>query len=65
MPYGYGFVYMIGAQVLFFMIMIGLIFWIIKTGRSQQSSKEILDTRLASGEINKNEYDSLKKLMAD
>ena len=58
MPYGYGFGYMIGAEILFFIITISLIVWFVKN-TNQQNPKKILDRRLASGEINNKEYDSL------
>lgn len=67
MPYGLGmgngFGYMIGAQVLFFIITLGLIIWFIKNKKQKESydAKNILDKRLASGEITKKEYNSLLK----
>ncbi len=62
MPYGMGFAYMIWAQVLFFIVTIGLIFWVIKnTNQKVLNPKEILDRRLVSGEIDKKDYDSLLK----
>jgi len=60
MPYGYGFAYMIGTQVLFFIFTIGLIIWFVKS-TNQQNPKKILDKRLVSGEINKKEYDLILK----
>ena len=60
MPYGYGFTYMIGTQILIFIVTISLIVWFIK---NQQSPKKILDKRLVSGEINKKEYDLLLKII--
>lgn len=63
MPYGNGFTYMIGAQVLFFIITLGLIIWFVKNSKQKESysAKEILDKRLVSGEIKNKEYDSLLK----
>ncbi|MCK5629799.1 MAG: hypothetical protein KAI26_04230 [Nanoarchaeota archaeon] len=65
MPYGYGFAYMIGAQILFFIIIIGLIIWFIKNTRQKDiyTPKDILDKRLVSGEITKKEYNTLLKIM--
>ena len=61
MPYGFGYASMIGAQVLFFIITIALIFWFVKNNKSKESNsaKEILKRRLVSGEINGKEYDFL------
>ena len=61
MAYGYGMTYMIGSQVLFFVITITLIIWILKDSRQDKSdtAKNILDRRLASGEIDKKEYKQL------
>lgn len=61
MAYGYGMTYMIGSQVLFFIITIALIIWILKDSRQDKSNtaKDILDRRLASGEIDKKEYTQL------
>jgi|APSaa5957512576_1039674.scaffolds.fasta_scaffold47895_2 uncharacterized membrane protein len=63
MPYGYGFTSMIIAQILFFIITIALIVWFIKSSESKNinTPKKILDNRLASGEINNKQYDSLLK----
>lgn len=63
MPQGYGFAYMIGAQVLFFIITIILIIWIVKNSKQKETTtiKNILDKRLVSGEISNKEYDSLLK----
>ena len=64
MPMGYGFTYMIIAQTLFFIITIALIVWFVKsTNQKVANPKEILDNRLASGEIDKKEYNSLLKTM--
>jgi len=57
----YGFVYMIGAQVLFFAITIALILWFVKNNKQNNLAKQTLDNRLASGEIDKKEYYSLIK----
>ena len=61
MAYGYGMTYMIGSQVLFFVITIALIIWILKDSRWKEgnTAKDILDMRLASGEIDKKEYNKL------
>ena len=63
MPYGIGFgngfTYMIITQVLFFIVTISLILWFIKNSNQNSTPKQILDRRLASGEINKKEYNSL------
>ena len=67
MPYGLGmgngFMYMIVAQVLFFIITLGLIIWIVKNSKQRESytAKDVLDKRLALGEIKNKEYDSLLK----
>ncbi len=47
MAYGYGMTYMIGSQVLFFVITITLIIWILKDSRQDKSdtAKDILDRR--------------------
>ena len=67
MPYGYGFTYMIGAQVLFFVVTIALIVWFVKNSkqRERDTPKNILDKRLAYGEIDKKEYNSLLKIIND
>ncbi|MBT3407916.1 hypothetical protein HN415_04515 [Candidatus Woesearchaeota archaeon] len=54
---------MIIAQILFFIITIALIVWFIKSSESKNinTPKKILDNRLASGEINNKQYDSLLK----
>ncbi len=59
MPDGYGFAYMIGAQVLFFVVTIGLVVWFVKNIKERETVKDILDKRLVSGEINTKEYDLL------
>ena len=63
MPYGYGFAYLLGAQILFFIVTIGLIIWFVKsTGRKDiYPLKDILDRRLVSGEIKTKEYNILLK----
>ena len=63
MPNGLGFTYMIITQVLFFIFTIGLIVWLLRYSKQEESgtTKEILDRRLVSGEINKKEYGSLLK----
>ena len=67
MPYGYGFAYMLGAQILFFIVTIGLIIWFVKnTGQKDiYAPKDILDKRFVSGEIDKKEYASLLKTITD
>lgn len=61
MAYGYGMTYMVGSQVLFFIITIALIIWILKDSRQDKSNtaKDILDRRLASGDIDRKEYKQL------
>jgi len=67
MPYGLGmgngFTYMIVAQVLFFIITLGIIVWFVKNSKQKEphTAKDILDKRLTSGEIKNKEYDSLLK----
>jgi len=63
MPYGYGFAYMIGAQALFFIVTLALIIWFIKNSKQKENytAKDILNKRLASGEMTYKEYDSLLK----
>ncbi len=65
MVYGYGPLYLIGTQVLFFIITIALIIWIIKNPKHKKNdtAKDILDRRLASGEIDKKEYKQLSDTM--
>ena len=67
MPYGYGFIYMIGAQVLFFIFTTVLIVWIIKNSKQKDvnTPKDVLDKRLASGEIDKKQYNSILKTILD
>lgn len=60
MYHGYGFIYMIAGQILFFAFTIGLVIWIIK-GTKKENPINILKNRLAKGEISKKEFDSLKK----
>ena len=50
---------MIGAQVLFFVVTIGLVVWFVKNIKERETVKDILDKRLVSGEINTKEYDLL------
>ena len=63
MPNGYGFAYIIVAQVLFFIITLGLIIWFVKNSKQKEdyTAKDILDKRLASGEIKNKEYNLLLK----
>ena len=67
MPYGLGmgngFTYMIVAQVLFFTITLGIIVWFVKNSKQKElyTAKDILDKRLALGEIKNKEYDFLLK----
>ena len=65
MAYGIGFgnglTYMIITQVLFFIVTIGLIIWFIKNIKQNNTPKQTLDNRLASGEITKKEYNLLLK----
>lgn len=64
MAYGHGMIYMIAAQVIFFIVTISLMIWFIRNSNQKDSDpKEILDRRLASGDIDKKEYNSLLKLM--
>ena len=67
MPYGNGlgngFIYIIIAQVLFFIVTLGLILWFVRNNKQNGSSKQILNERLASGEITRKEYNSLLKTM--
>lgn len=65
MPNGWGFLYVIGAQILFFIFTIGLLVWIIKNSNQKNinTPKDILDKRLVSGEINKKEYNSLLNII--
>ena len=58
---GNGFTYMIITQVLFFIVTIGLIIWFIKNIKQNNTPKQTLDNRLASGEITKKEYSLLLK----
>ncbi len=55
---GLGFLYVLGAQILFFIVTIMLILYLI---RKNKDPKKILDGRLASGEISKKEYNQLIK----
>ncbi|MCK5063031.1 MAG: hypothetical protein KAR23_03820 [Candidatus Aenigmarchaeota archaeon] len=61
MVYGYGMTYMIGSQILFFIITVSLIIWVLKDSKKKENytAKDILDRRLASGEIEKKEYNQL------
>jgi len=61
MVYGYGMTYMIGSQILFFIITIALIIWVLKVPKNKENytAKDMLDRRLASGEIDKKEYKQL------
>ena len=65
MSQGYGFAYMIGAQVLFFIVTITLIFWFVKNSKQKDiyTTQDILNMRLVSGEIDKNEFNSLLKII--
>ena len=57
MMYGYGF-----SMLIFWILLIGLIIWIIlKLFNNNDSSLGILKRRYARGEINKKEFDKLKK----
>jgi len=58
---GNGFTYMIITQILFFIVTIGLIIWFIKNIKQNNTPKQTLDNRLASGEITKKEYNLLLK----
>ncbi len=61
MVYGYGMTYMIGSQILFFIITIALIIWVLKDSKNKENytAKDMLDRRLASGHIDKKEYKQL------
>lgn len=64
MAYGHGMIYMIIAQVIFFIVTISLMIWFVRNSNQKViDPKEILDRRLASGDIDKKEYNSLLKLM--
>ncbi len=58
--YGYasgnGFVYMLLVQLLFFIATLALVVWLLKNNKS---SEEILNMRLASGAITKEEHREL------
>lgn len=59
-PGSLGFIWMI----LFWAAIIWLIFWAVKQFSSgRESSAEILEKRLAKGEISKKEYLELKKML--
>jgi len=64
--YGYGHNIFLGfpiaMQFLLFLVFLGVIFWIIKSGNmSDDSAGDILKKRLARGEISKKEYKDLLK----
>ncbi len=59
--FGTGLMNMIIGQVLFFIITTGLIIWFVKNIKLTNNPKEILDNRLALGEITKEEYELLLK----
>ncbi len=64
MAYGMGFLYGIGAQILFFIVTIVLIVWFVKNSNKKvNNAKDILDNRLAAGEIEKKQYISLLKII--
>ena len=71
MLYGYGYLYMITAQVLFFAITLGLIIWFVKSTKKindekyTQDPKEILKTKLVLGEITIREFDILMKKISE
>ena len=57
---GYGWIF----QILVFVIFVLVIYWIMKNGKlktSNDTPKEILQKRLAKGEITKKEYKELLK----
>lgn len=57
MMYGYGFIYLV-----FWILFIAGVAWIIlKIMNNKESSIEILKRRYAKGEINKKEFDKLKR----
>ena len=57
--------YLIVAQVLFFIVTISLILWFVKNNNQNNTPKQTLNMRLVSGEITKKEYDSLSKIIMD
>ena len=63
MAYGQGFLYVLGAQILFFIITIILIIWFVKNSKQKETvtAKDILNNRLASGGIKSKDYDLLIK----
>ena len=63
MPYRSGFMYIIGAQVLFFIVTIVLILWFVRDLREKETTKDTLDRRLVSGEIRIKEYELLLKIV--
>ena len=63
--FGIGFMYMIIAQILFFVVTIILIIWFVKNNKSDKTPKEILNIRLASGEITKKKYDEILNIITN
>lgn len=54
--------YGIFIQIVLFLAFLLIMFWVIRSSDlSNESAEEILKKRLAKGEINKKEYESLKK----
>jgi putative membrane protein len=54
---GYGWLFQLAVFILFFLV----VWWLLKSQKDSQSPSEILKTRLAKGEITKEEYHTLKK----
>jgi putative membrane protein len=54
---GYGWILQIAVFIMFFLVVL----WLIRGQRSDQSPSEVLKSRLARGEITKQEYHRLKK----
>lgn len=59
-----GFIYVLIAQIIFFLFTIVFILWFIKN-RKEDDSLDLLKKRLILGEINKKEYDSLFNIIGE
>ena len=62
---GTGFMYLIIVQILFFIVTIGIIIWFVRNTKSDKDPKEILNNRLASGEITKKVYNQLLRTITN
>ncbi len=63
--FGTGFMYLVIAQILFFIVTVGLIIWLVRIISQEKNARTILNNRLASGKITKDEYNQLLSIITN